>query len=234
MEPTPQIRTRAVSALVRMQLSKVRRVAVSATIAIAALVALDAADGGLTFSAVLAWVLGGSLMLPLGPVLGVVREKADGSLRFLATLPITGTEHALARAVTVLVTSVPATVVIATLVLTEAPELPPYIAVMAGGVSGLLLAGSALSLTAAQLKAPIGRGAVSAMYWIVGFVVSMRLVFLAWERFSLPHPSVLLSDPRGLLVASVALWTLVAAMCTLSWRSIALLAPRYRGEAAEE
>lgn len=231
--PSPvEFRASAVLALARMLLSRLRPVAVNVAVAITVLVALDAVRGGVTASDALAWALGGSLMLPLGPILGVVREKSDGSLRFLATLPISGAEHAAARALATFGASVPSAVAIALLVTVEASALPASYALLSGVLGALLLTGAALALTAVQLQTPIGRGLSAAMLWFVGFVVGVQGLGAAWEYLDLPRVGVLLASRRAMALISLGAWMAAAALVAVGMQRIANYAPRYRGESA--
>ena len=226
------IRRTALRALFLVLLSRNRRVTMSVVTAIAVLMALELARKGFNVASLSAWPLGGAMMLPLAPAVGLVREKADGSLRFLAFLPISGEEHALARALVSITMAAPAAVLLgfAFPLMVAGISLRLSIAVGVGGWA--TLAATSLLMTAIQLRAPIGRGAVAAIYWIGGFLVLVRLVEAVRDEPAVLAVGRFLATPAGLGVASLTAGLILAAMVGFAVRVIAIEGPRYQGEIA--
>jgi hypothetical protein len=217
-----------------MLLSRQKRVAASTAVAIAALIALDAIQGGVELGGVLTWSLGGAIMLPLAAVLAIVREKSDGTLRHLALLPIDGAEHAMARGLASLALATPAGVIAGALVPLLMPGGPGWVVLAAGAAVALGLGAMSLLLTAFQYNTPIGRGASTAMYGVVALLVIVRVGQAVWDAPASIALRRSLSTRSGLATSSLLLGLVVAIVWWVGARLIAHRAPRYRGDVAAE
>jgi len=226
-------RPRAIRAIVMMLLARNRRIVVSASVAVGALVALDAIQGGVSLVSALTWALGGSIMLPLAAVMAVVREKSDGTLHHLALLPVNGTEHAIARWATCLVLATPAGVLVGVLMPLLIKGGPVGGLLMAAAVVALGLAAISLLLTALQYGMPIGRGAASAMYAVVALLVFVRAGQAVWDTPVGVSTRRFLSTQAGMVSASLVLWIAIGIVSWVAARLIAYRGPRYRGEIAD-
>ena len=165
-------------------------------------------------------------LLPVAAALNVTGEKIDGSLRFLAALPVTGREHAASRLVAVATLTMPLVIHLATLLpLFGLMALPGAFIVAAGaGIVAVLL-----SLLGVALQYRLSGQKARSMFAIL----VVALIGLTWMStlFEGWLPAIL--TPAGvvtlLLVPSIG----VMAGGWYALRAIVRLAPVYERDRDE-
>lgn len=233
MNPSHRYIRQALGALVLLHLSRLHRPLVAMATGMVVLSAIDIIKHGVGVDSILPWVLGGSVMMPLAPVFTLVREKADGSLRYLASLPVSGEQHALARLTVAAIVSVPPALTIAAAVHMTMTAAGFGFSVAAFIGVWLTLTAISLVLLTLQLKAPIGQAATYAIYAMVGFLVLARGVQSAHERGWFDGLLSFASTRAGIVSASALLWTIVGLLGWIAFRAIARDSITYRGEPVE-
>jgi hypothetical protein len=222
--------------LATLHLSRLRRPLVAVLVSVPVMIALSVLRHGWSVDATLPWLLGVSLILPFAPGITLVKEKADGSLRYYASLPVSGESHAFARAlVSLLLALLPGLVVgLATrsLMPAENGALP-----WAAGIgAATCLFALSLALLAFQMKASIGEAATYMVYAMLGIGLGVgvigKVASLAVERGWLASLLPILHTRTGLAAASGVLWLVCATAGVVAFRSIARTSVRYRGEIA--
>ncbi len=166
-------------------------------------------------------LLGGFLMLlPAHLALNMTEEKIDGSLRMLASLPITGREHAASRLVAAAALTMPLVIHLATLLpLFDLLAFPRAVGVGIGmGVTALLvgLVGVALQYRFSGQKV---RSMFSMAVFVVVGLIWLSTLFEGWPAWIL--------SPVG--VVTLSLIPLIATIAG-GWyaiRTIVKLAPVY-------
>jgi hypothetical protein len=231
--PTSSVRRSVVLALAGVLLARVRRAVVSVTIAAVALIALDVAKNGVEIESILAWTLGGAVMLPLAPALSLVREKADGSLRFFAWLPVEGAEHVLARGAVAIILSLPAAIVGGLTASVMLAGVSPALALSMGVGTCVVLSTASFVMTAFQLRAPIGRGPATAAVSLLVMIAVMRLLTAVLDESDLSRFIAFVVTPAGMALVTTLGWGLVGLSATFAARVIGMESQRYSGEVAQ-
>ena len=163
------------------------------------------------------------MYLPVNLALNMTQEKIDGSLRFLASLPITGREHAASRVLATAALTMPLVIWLATLLpLFQLETLP--VAVAAGiGFGAVAFLGS-LVVIAFQYRYSGQKARSVVTYAAVAFVAVLFILtrFEGWSAVILT-PAVIVTG---------ALVSLIGVMATgrYALRTIVRLAPVYDGE----
>ena len=163
------------------------------------------------------------IFLPVNLALNMTQEKIDGSLRFLASLPITGREHAASRVVATAVLAMPLVIWLATLLpLFQLATLP--VAVAAGIGFGTAVFFVSLVVTAFQYKYS-GQKARSVFTY-----AALAFVAVLWISTRFEGWSAVIRTPA--VIVTGALVSLIGAMATgrYALRTIVQLAPVYDGE----
>lgn len=233
--PTPMKRSQGhdpVLTLASLHLSRLRRPLVATLVGLSAVVAVSVARHGWSIDSVVPWVLGVMLILPLAPGFTLVKEKADGSLRYYASLPVSGESHAVARTLVSLLLTVPAGVMLGVSMRWLIPVASGALPWAAGVGAAICLTTLSLALLAVQMKAPIGEAATYMVYAMLGFGVIGKAASFAVDRGWLASLRPILQTRSGLAVASAVLWVLCAAAGIAAFRSIERTSVRYRGEIA--
>lgn len=223
---------RAVRALVGIHFSRLYKSVLSAASVIIALGALRVAKHGWDFDALLPFILGGAIALPAMVPFTLVREKFDGSLRYLASLPVAGTTHAIARLTIALIMCFPSAVAIGVALHVKA-SMP--IAILVPTVIGALLfmCCASLALLAFQIRAKVGLAMTYIIYCFLALFGLMNAVQFAVERGWVAALRPILLTPAGLALTSLAVWVGFLAVGWWGFRSIARSMVSYRGEPAE-
>lgn len=223
----------AIRALVGIHFSRLRSAVFATLVTIAVLTALSIVTKGWSVDATVPWLAGGSLMLPLAPAFSVVKEKLDGSLRYLASLPVTGRDQALARMIVALILSFPGALLVSVGVHFKVAGVGPAVIATAFTGSLLMMVTASLALLALQIKARPGHAMTYVIYAFVSLLLVFRGLGYASEAGWLTGIREFASSPAGLAVGSLALWALAFAAGWLSFRSIAKSTVTYRGEPAD-
>ena len=163
------------------------------------------------------------IYLPVNLALNMTQEKIDGSLRFLASLPITGREHAASRVLATAALTMPLVIWLATLLpLFQLMALPGAVATGIGFGAVVFLV--SLVVIAFQYRYSGQKARSVFMYAAVAFVVVLFIStrFEGWSAVILT-PAVIVTG---------ALVSLIGAMATgrYALRTIVRLAPVYDGE----
>lgn len=166
------------------------------------------------------------ILLPVSLAYNVTGEKIDGSLRFLASLPVTGREHAASRLVAIAILAMPVVIHLATLL--------PLFGLMAAPGAFVVAVGAGM---AAVLVSLLG---VALQYRLSGQKARSMFSFLALAVVALMWMSTLFEGWLAAILtpAGIATLSLVPAMGVIagSWyalRTIARLAPAYEREQDE-
>ena len=157
------------------------------------------------------------IFLPVNLALNMTQEKIDGSLRFLASLPITGREHAASRVLATAALTMPLVIWLATLLpLFQLETLP--VAVAAGIGFGAVVFFVSLVVTAFQYRYS-GQKARSVVTYAALAFVAVLWISTRFEGWSA-------------VILTGALVSLIGAMATgrYALRTIVRLAPVYDGE----
>lgn len=219
--------------LVVLHLSRLRRPVVAMLTGMIVLSSIDIAKHGVRVDSILPWLLGGTMIMPLAPAFTMVREKADGSLRYLASLPVPGQLHAVARiTVAAIMSFAPASLTgVALHLMMAAPILALSMAAFIG--TWVILTVISLLLLTAQLKARIGDAATYAMYALVGLLGLTQAVAFGHERGWFDGAVAFAVTGAGITLASILTWTVMSLLGWLAFRSIASTSVSYRGEPAD-
>ncbi|HVZ47980.1 MAG TPA: hypothetical protein VG916_04305 [Gemmatimonadaceae bacterium] len=221
---------RAVAALFRLHLLRLRRTAVTLVVTSCALAALYAVQHPVTVDSMLPWFLGGAGVLPMAPALLMAREKADGSLRYFASLPVTPGDHASARALTVFLLTLPAGAIVMLAMRQPPLSLPAGLAGMAGAGACVAMAGLGLVLLAVQIALPPGEGFRYLLYTFVAFLGVMQVAGFVGKLGVADIAMRVLRTPTGLGALSAALWI---AMGVAIWAALKVIGTKtvaYRGD----
>ena len=165
-------------------------------------------------------------LLPVAAALNVTGEKIDGSLRFLAALPITGREHAASRLVVVATLTMPLVIHLATLLpLFGLMALPAAFIVAAGAGIVVVL----VSLLGVALQYRFSGQRARSMFAILAavFVGSTWM----WTLFEGWLPAIL--TPAGIVTLSLVPSIGVMAGGWYALRTIVRLAPVYERDRDE-
>ena len=172
-------------------------------------------------------VLAGLLvLLPVTAALNVTGEKIDGSLRFLASLPVTGQEHAASRLVAVATLAIPLVVHLATLLPLFGLMAPPGAFVVAGsaGIAVVLV-----SLVGVALQYRFSGQKARSMFSIL----AAALVALAWMSTLFEGWLAIILTPAGIVTLSLIPLIGVMAGSWYALRTIVRLAPVYERDRDE-
>ena len=197
------------------------------------LASLDLVKHGVRPDSQLGWFLGGTLMVPFMQGMLIIREKTDGSLRFFATLPIAGAEHAAGRAVVALLLSLPAASVAFVGVRLNGHGLSLSAAIAIGLAATVVWAVLALGLTAMQLRTRIGTGARTALLLFTGIIVIGQVAPSVIDTGAFGRLRALLLTRDGLAAVSILVWMALAVCGWWSIRTIARIRESYEQDAAD-
>ncbi len=172
-------------------------------------------------------VPGGLLvLLPVAAALNMTGEKIDGSLRFLASLPVTGREHAASRLVAAVTLAMPAVIHFATVLpLFGLMSLPgAFIVAVSAGIAAVLL-----SLLGVALQYRFSGQRVRSMFSIL---LAVLMAFVWMSTLLEGWPAVILT-PAGIVTLSLVPLIGVMAGSWYALRAIVRLAPVYERDRDE-
>lgn len=223
----------AIRALVGIHLSRLRRSLVASVVMVVVMAGLQVMRKGWSVDTTLPWLLGAYVMLPLAPVLSLVREKMDGSLRYFASLPVSGRDHAISRTIVAMLVSIPGAAITAILFYLKLPGIGVTVAAFVFLAGAFLLTAGQLALLALQYKAETGRSMTYAVYGTLGMIGTAQVLWLLdrFEFFRRIEAGVL--TPAGLSILSVLLWISMAAIAWFSFNSLAKSTVSYREQFTE-
>jgi hypothetical protein len=226
------IRPDRVRALTRIFAGRLTRQLGAVATTVVVLSGLDIVKHGVRPSSLITWLIAGAIMMPPMQGIVVVRDKMDGTLRFLASLPVAGAEHVAARLAGGALFAIPALILAPIGLRANAPQFSMAQDIMIGiGLWMALVAGS-LALVALQLRTTVGEGVRAAMFLFIGLIILGRIVssVSASERFAGMRAS--LRSPIGFAALSLLLWVVVAAITWWACRTVARISESYQGEPA--
>lgn len=166
------------------------------------------------------------LLLPVSLAYNMTGEKIDGSLRFLASLPVTGREHAASRLVAIAILSMPVVIHLAILLpLFDLMALPgAFIVAIGAGIAAVLV-----SLLGVALQYRFSGQKVRSMFGFLAIavmgVIWMSMLFEGWLEALL--------TPTGIVALSLLPLMGVAAGSWYALRTIVRLAPTYERDRDE-
>ncbi len=222
-----------VGALVALQFSRMYGPLRVLLIMTVVLVGLDVTRHGFSPDTTLPWVLGSFVMAPLIPNFVLFKERSDGSLRYVASLPVSEADHGLSRAMSAFLMSLPSAAVAAYALHTEIAELAPLAIALCGVVIALATTAASLCLFALQLSVEMGQGLVRVLYVLPVFVASGYVIDFAREHGWLVPLRNGLSSPTALAALSLGIWAGLGIAAYQATRSIGRRTVRYRGEPAK-
>jgi hypothetical protein len=194
---------------------------------------IDVHRHGLHLAVVLPWLLGATGVLPLMQGFLVLRDKFDGSLRFLASLPVAGEEHAAARALLCIALAAPVGVVTWFALGQNAPMFTAGQAVVVSLIAWIGLGAGAVLLTAVQMRTEAGQGAKVALWLIVGAMVLTNAVPAMFGPKRWAALGAALLTRAGFAAASTVFWLALAAATWWAWQTIARISESYQAEGAK-
>lgn len=223
----------AIRALVGIHFSRVRRLLFSIVVLVASATGLGVAREGWSIDSTLPWILGACMVLPVTPGFSMVREKIDGSLRYFASLPVSGKEHAMARAIVSVLLCLPIAVLGTVYLYAKVPSVGAAATGLTFVGSLLMTTAISLALVSMQYKVPTGRAANYALYAIIGILFGSRGLAFLVELDAMRRVRAALATPAGLSILSLLLWASMAAVAWFSFKSLAKSAVTYREEFTE-
>ena len=166
------------------------------------------------------------------PPMLMMREKLDGSLGFLGSLPISGHEHAVGRILTAATLAAPAAIAcVVALVLYSVVPIAA-VAPAAFGIYMLLTVTSVVG-TALHYRYSVGEFMQRGLYSLLAFIALAFLLDELITRSWFPSLEALVR-PTVLIAASMLSWAGLLAAGWWAVRTIARLAPIYQGEPDDE
>lgn len=170
-------------------------------------------------AALLPFALGGVIM----------RSKADGTLAFIAALPVSRDEHAKSWLTVVLVLSLPLAVIVMILCAMAPLHLRGGALVACGGSAALLIASAVMTLNAFQLSV---RPTMAGVYFVTTMAVITMIIGMVSSLLEVTPAaaSALVQSELFFAGAAVLVWLTAGAACWWSWRRIGHFMTSYVGE----
>ncbi len=224
------MRSDRIFTLARLFLSRLGRQLGAVLVAVGAMATVDIARHGVHLMSLVAWGLGGALMVPPMQAVVVVRDKMDGSLRFLASLPVAGAEHVAARTLAAAVLGFPAFVLGLIGLSAGAPAFSPSQDVAIAFTSWIALTVISVAFTAVQMRTRVGDGIRLAMFGFAAIVIGARVLSSATSGGRFATWRAILFTERGFALASVLVWILIGAAAWWAARTIARISESYEGD----
>ncbi len=159
----------------------------------------------------------------------IMRSKADGSLAFVASLPVSRDDHAKSWLTVVVVLSLPLAIVVMTMCSMVPLQWRGAPLVVAGVSATLLIASAVMTLNAVQLSV---RPTMAGVYFVnVMAVLTMIIALLASLLDLTPAAASALVHRDGFFVGVSALvWVVAGATFWWSWRRVGHCMTSYVGE----
>ena len=216
--------------LARLFLSRLGRQLGAVVVAVGVLATMDIARHGVHLMSLVAWGLGGAIMVPPMQAVLVVRDKMDGSLRFLASLPVAGAEHVAARTIVAVVLGFPAFVLGLIGLSAGAPAFSQAQDVAIALTGWIGLAAISVAFTAVQMRTKVGDGMRLAMFGFAAVVIAARVLSSASSSRQFATWRATVFTARGFALASLLVWVLIGAAAWWAARTIARISESYEGE----
>jgi hypothetical protein len=219
-----------VRTLAGLFVSRMARQIGAVAVALSVLVAIDLLKNGFRPSSLLGWFFGAAIMIPPMQGFVVARDKMDGTLHFLASLPIAGREHVAARVLVGAVFAIPALVLTVIGLHANVPQFSLAQDLLMGVAVWAGLTIVSLALIALQLRTTFGNGVRVMIYLFLAFIIAGRVLSGAAKdgRFSAMRDWVLTAT--GLALASLAFWMMMTLLAGWAGRTIARISESYEGE----
>jgi len=168
-------------------------------------------------------------LMPFGLGGVTMRSKADGTLAFIAGLPVSRDDHARSWLTVVLALSLPLAVIVMTMC-GMAPLRLRGVPLVASGVSAMLLIASAvMTLNAFQLSV---RPTMAGVYFVSTMAVITMITGMLSSLLDLTPAaaSALVRSPLFFVGAAALVWVAAGAAFWWSWRRIGHFMTSYVGE----
>ncbi len=168
-------------------------------------------------------------LMPFGLGGVIMRSKADGSLAFIAALPVSRDDHARSWFAVVLVLTLPLTLLVMAMC-SQAPLQLRGVPLVASGASAALLISSAvMTLNAFQLSV---RPAMAGAYFLAAMAVIVTMIGMLGSLIDLTPTAVaaLVRSELFLPGVSVVVWLTAGTAFWWSWRRIGHFMTSYVGE----
>ena len=190
---------------------------------------LFARKDGSTPQAVLRYVSLIAAMLPFTVGGIITRSKADGSLAFLASLPVSRQDHARSWCLVVVLLSLPIAAVVMAMCYLPPVALRGVEVVAAGLAATLLTASAVMTMNALQLSV---QPSMAAHYFLLGMIGVVGFIVGVGELFELSASTLItaMRKPWFFPVLSTSVWAVAAAAFTWAWRRIGHYMTSYVGE----
>jgi hypothetical protein len=159
----------------------------------------------------------------------IMRSKADGTLAFVASLPVSRDDHAKSWLTVVVALSLPLAIVVMTMCSMAPLEWRGALLVASGISATLLIASAVMTLNAFQLSV---RPTMAGVYFVNAMAVLTMIISLLSSLLHLsPAAASALVQREGFLVGVSALvWVAAGAAFWWSWRRIGHYLTNYVGE----
>lgn len=216
-------------AILRVIAARCVRPVVFAAVSGAAIISLFCLRKGFTVDRVLELSCAVLSALPLIVNGSVVRSKSDGALRFLASLPVRGSDHAFAWLILCATLSIPMAVCVSAIMLNASLPLGGLQLPLAFGCLWSLATVASFAVVAVQLSVPPGRAASTFLLALAGFVFVLQLVSGIQEQLG---AQLIDSIAAGWLIPllSAILYSVVLIVGTVAFRRVAFVSCTYVGD----
>lgn len=170
-----------------------------------------------------------SALLPFGVGGIIAKSKADGSLAFIASLPVSRDDHARSWLAVVLLLTLPLAVMVMTMGYLGPLQLRGVPLIVCGLSATLLIASAVLTLNAFQLSAP---PAMAAVYFLTTMAGITMFIGIAAEVLNVTpqHVKTLVRSELFFVGASAVVWAAAGAAFWWSWQRIGHFMTSYVGE----
>lgn len=226
MTPRPWI------TLAALYLQRARRALMAVTLIAGSMAVLLSRASGYHAQEVALNLLVVAITWPMAAAGVVGKCKADGSLAFLASLPVSRDEHARAWGVVIALLTVPAAVcaVVATGLSTQG--IAPSTLMMLGLAVSALLTALVMVIVAVQLSVPPTMSVVYFANGLAVLVLGMAAIanLVEWQQSRGPSLLPLLRSPWLMPALSLLLWSIAGFAVWWSWRRIGHYMTSYVGD----
>lgn len=219
-------------AVLRVIAARCVRPVVITTVSGAVLVSLFCLRKGFTVDRVLELSVAVFGALPLIVNGSVVRSKSDGALRFLASLPIRGSDQAIAWLILCATLSVPLVICVSAMMMNASLPVGGLQLPLAFGCLWSLATVASFAVVAVQLSVPPGRAATAFVFALTGFVLVLQLVSGIQTHLG---AQLIKSIAAGWLLPllSAILYSAAVVVGTVAFRRVAFVSCTYVGDPVE-
>lgn len=168
-------------------------------------------------------------LIPFGVGGVIMRSKADGTLAFIAGLPVSRDDHARSWLAVVLTLSLPLAVLVMVMGYMTPLQLRGATLVLSGVSASLLIASAVMSMNAFQLSV---RPTMAGVYFVTGMAVIAMLMVTVGTLLDVTPASaaVLVRSELFFVGLSTLVWCVAGMAFWWSWRRIGHFMTSYVGE----